>query len=74
MIISDLNYLETAAHEVTGGGWRKYFNIEVAKGNKQVNFNATKQNAKAVSFNKYSKYSIAVAKNDNNTFQSNEIN
>ena len=68
MIISDLNYLETAVSNVTGG-WgkrrKKHFSI------KQVNFNYTDQDAKAVSFNKFSKFSVAVAQNDNETYQYN---
>lgn len=74
MIISDLNYLETAANDVNGSGFG-----EIALFTKQINFNKTKQAGQSVAITKsfFVKDDLdtkASVYNYNSTYQYNEVN
>lgn len=72
MIISDLNYFETASANVAGGSRKKRgskFDLEVVV---QINKNKTDQYAYAKAEAKGGSYVEAYAYNDNYTYQSND--
>lgn len=77
MIISDLNYLETATDDVNGGQFFSITDLILLSEIDQDNDNETEQVAVAGAFsflNFGGNGAVAYASNENETYQSNDIN